>query len=567
MMNPIGGGFAFQPESTCEDVARLLPLMHSKEISAYDMFRVRLHLQVCDTCQRTTVFFGELISGCLQLFAPGADELDKDLRIPSFQEILLAAKAADAELEEPDELRAEQDEFYNEQVEHTEHNFAHDPPGGSMLDTSPDDSPYDDSLSSIRHHEESSSRGVFISWADSSLTRYSGRSSGSLAFADSPQMREEDGYSVKAAARLSQAYHLGSNNRHEGAIYLLLPLVNTPMARSQTLRVKYFLGLCYAALSDFWLSTNFLDEAADLAICGDNMRAVAQIGFALGENHYYTLQCASAIEYYMLSADAINMIENEAAHDQDDDLQDLKTTTLLRLVSQYFLRGEFDEAKRLIATIQILLASSPETAQSPLHRASTTWLSALLSRWLGDSLTGMKSIFKALDDYNRYGSAVNIARVHIVASDIILDLVDRHGVTSVEGTALTEFVQMAERYTSQAIQLTRTIGDLPGEFMAELAHIRLLRAKHNDEFDRRAILEAVIQQSSGVGQLTLLGQAYTALGDEFLYQNELDSAGICYRNALSVLEKADIPAYAIYPRRALYELSEGLVALSPGSNR
>jgi hypothetical protein len=126
---------------------------------------------------------------------------------------------------------------------------------------------------------------------------------------------------------------------------------------------------------------------------------------------------------------------------------------------------------------------------------------------------------------------------------------------------------MAEPYIIQALQLTRNLGDMPGEFMAGLAHIRLLRAKTNSEFDRRTILEGMIQQTNDVEQLTLRGQAYTALGDEFLYQNELDGAATCYRNALTMLDKADIPAYAIYPRRALYELSEGLVALSPGSNR
>jgi tetratricopeptide (TPR) repeat protein len=297
------------------------------------------------------------------------------------------------------------------------------------------------------------------------------------------------------------------------------------------------------------------------------MRAVAQIGYALGENHYYTLQCASAIEYYMLSVDALNMIDDDAVRVQDADLRDLKISSLLRLVSQYFLRAEYDEAKRLITTIQVLLASSPETPQLLLQRASTAWMSALLSRWVGDSTTAMKSIFVALDVFNRYGSPLNIARNHIVASDIILDLVDRHGVTSVSETARTEFAQMAEPYIIQALQLTRNLGDMPGEFMAGLAHIRLLRAKTNSEFDRRTILEGMIQQTNDVEQLTLRGQAYTALGDEFLYQNELDGAATCYRNALTMLDKADIPAYAIYPRRALYELSEGLVALSPGSNR
>jgi|GEM_PF-1735423 hypothetical protein len=557
MMNPVSGGFAFQPESTCEDVARLLPLMHSNEISANDMCRVQRHLEICEACQHIYDFFGDLIHGCLQLLAPGSDQPGEGLRIPSFQDILCAAEAAESEMDEADEA----DERYDRQ------DTANSLPDATAMDDNSEDNLSDDSLISIRHCEAASARRVFISWANPSHTKYSGHSGGSLALADIPQMREDEDYSAKAAARLSQAYRLGSHNRYDGAIHLLSPLLNAPMSRSQALRVNYYLGLCHAALGQYALSTSFLDEAADWAICGDNMRAVAQIGYALGENHYYTLQCASAIEYYMLSVDALNMIDDDAVRVQDADLRDLKISSLLRLVSQYFLRAEYDEAKRLITTIQVLLASSPETPQLLLQRASTAWMSALLSRWVGDSTTAMKSIFVALDVFNRYGSPLNIARNHIVASDIILDLVDRHGVTSVSETARTEFAQMAEPYIIQALQLTRNLGDMPGEFMAGLAHIRLLRAKTNSEFDRRTILEGMIQQTNDVEQLTLRGQAYTALGDEFLYQNELDGAATCYRNALTMLDKADIPAYAIYPRRALYELSEGLVALSPGSNR
>jgi tetratricopeptide (TPR) repeat protein len=551
MMNPISDGFAFQPESTCKDVARLLPLMHSNDISANDMFRVLRHLKVCVSCQHTYEFFGDLIDGCLQLFAPGTDELGDGLHIPSFQEILRAAEAGVDEA----------DEFYDEQ----------DPvngvPDASQIEINPEDTPNDDSLVSIRHREATSVRRVFISWANPSHTRYAEHSGSSLELADMPQMREDMDYSQKAATRLSQAYRLGNHKRYDGAIHLLTSLLNMPMSRSQALRVNYYLGICHAALGQYALSTGFLDEAADWAICGDNMRAVAQIGYALGENHYYTLQCASAIEYYMLSVDALNMIGGAAGSGLDAALQDLKITALLRLVSQYFLRAEFDEAMRLIATIQMLLASNPETSQLSLHRASTAWMSALLSRWVGDSMVATKNIFETLDVFNRYGSPLNIARAHIVASDIILDLVDRHGVATVSGTARAEFAQMAEPYIIQALQLTRNIGDMPGEFMAGLAHIRLLRARNNSEFDRRTILEGMIQQTEGVEQLTLLGQAYTALGDEFLYQNDLNSAAMCYRNALTVLEKADIPAYAIYPRRALYELSEGLVAMGPGRNR
>jgi len=111
MMNPVSGGFAFQPESTCEDVARLLPLMHSNEISANDMCRVQRHLEICEACQHIYDFFGDLIHGCLQLLAPGSDQPGEGLRIPSFQDILCAAEAAESEMDEADEA----DELYDRQ--------------------------------------------------------------------------------------------------------------------------------------------------------------------------------------------------------------------------------------------------------------------------------------------------------------------------------------------------------------------------------------------------------------------------------------------------------------------
>jgi tetratricopeptide (TPR) repeat protein len=534
MMIPMSGGFAFPSDHQCDDVLPLLPLMYAEEISADDRARILSHLETCASCHYQYRLFGDIIAACQRLLADDPCELDEpddDLYVPSFQDILRAADA----------LQDEQ--------EHTS-----DPP----------DQPSDGfRLLSMRRQEKEPLPFRVVSSTRSSLPS---QSDSSLAVSDAPAMWSDPAYSPEAADSLVRAYVLGGRHKYHEATQYLEPLLNVPMAHPQRLRVNYYLGLCHAALDDYSLSTRFLDEAVEWAMHGENMLAVAQICHALGENHYATLQCASAIEYYTIALDAFDALESGDASDQDRDLQDTRITSLIRLASQHFLLSDFEEAKRHIAATQAMITSSPGIAQSALHRASVAWLSALLSRWIGDPIAGLKDVFDALDIYTRMEQHGNLARIQIVVADNILDIVDRHGVVSESGTALANFADMAEPHIMQALQQTRYLADMPGEYMAGLAHIRLLRATQNTEYDRLTILADMIQQATQAGQTALLGQGYTALGDEFISRNELDQARQCYRSALDVLAGTDIPAYTVFARRALYQIDEGLVAPHANGN-
>lgn len=540
-MNPMDDRFAFQPELVCEEVASLLPLMYSDEISPDDLFHVHYHLESCIHCRRRYQEWGDLIARSRQLLDPGTGndfEIEDDSNLPSFHDLLHAAEAAGGD--EGDEQE----------------------PTGDLSCNDPDDAKPDGGhLNSLPSSEVSSPSAC---WTTARPRLSVSPSGGSLTQPDPPDMREDIGYSAKIATRLLCAYDLGTRQHFTEAIDLLLPLVDAPIARSQAIRAHYYLGLYYAALEEYSLSTRYLDEAADWAICSDNMYAVAQIGHALGENHYYTLQCASAIEYYTLALDALDVIPCAASARLNSGLQDLRITAMLRLASQYFLLADFDEARRVMAAVRTLLPTIADAESLSLRRAEVAWTSALLNRWRGDFTAGMKDISEALDVIRNYGSPLNRARAHIVMSDIILDVVDRPGF-AMTGSALTRFAHLAEPYTIQALQQTSELRDTSGEFMAGLAHIRLLRATNNQAFDRGAILECMVQQAEQAGQRSLLGQVYTALGDEFLSQDDLDRAGNCYRNALDALAETDIPAYTIFPRRALHVIREGLVGLHSSS--
>lgn len=532
MMNPMSGGFAFPSDHQCDDVLPLLPLMYAREISEDDRARILSHLETCANCRYQYRLFGDIIAACQWLFDDDPcelDEPDEDLYVPSFQDILRAADAIQDEQE-----------------------CASDPP----------DQPSDGfRLLAMRRREKAPPPFVFVSGPRSSLPS---QSDSSLAISDSPAMWSDPAYSREAADSLMRAYVLGGQHRYHEATQYLEPLLNVPMAYPQRLRVNYYLGICHAALDDYSLSTRFLDEAVEWAMRGENMLAVAQICHALGETHYATLQCASAIEYYTIALDAFDVLDTGAASDQDSDLQDTKMTSMLRLASQHFLLSDFAEAKRHVAIVRTMISSSPGSAQSALHRASIAWLSALLSRWIGDPIAGLKDAFDALDIYTRMGQPANLARIQIVVADNILDIVDRHGVVSESETALANFADMAEPHIMQALQQTRYLADMPGEYMAGLAHIRLLRATQNTEYDRLTILADMIQQAAQAGQTALLGQGYTALGDEFISRNEMNQARQCYRSALDVLAGTDIPAYTVFARRALHQIDERLA--TPNSN-
>lgn len=556
MINPTNDDFAFHPTPECDAVAPLLLLRFSNEITPDDRKRVDAHLKSCEQCRRQDQQLGELITESQRLLTPflsaSEGESEEVMHVPPFQDILRAADAlqpaVNVEQASEDDTQAAHDDAASEDPldkEDTQNArrliLLGQPVAGSP---SPRSTVATRRLLALQTH-------------------------GSLALTDSPDMHADRDYSVSAAACLSQSYWLGSRGQYGGAIQLLLPLVKLPIAQSQAIRVYYYLGLWLAALGDYSTSTEYLDEAVTRVIRNDtidNMFAAAQIGHALGENHYHTLQCASATEYYTLALDALDMTADEADADVASDGWDLRITAMLRLASQYFLLSRFDEAMRALSAARTLLVNNPETPQSPFHRATFTWISALLSRWIDDPAAGIRNILETLAEYSRHDSPLNNARAHIVASDIILDLAERHGVASVSASAIAPFIRLAEPYILRALQQTHALGDMSGEFMAGLTHIRLLRVTNNQDFDRCAILDSLILQAKHVHEPSLLGQAYTALGDELLHRNAPEQAGNCYRYALDALADTEIPAYGVFARRALLRLSEGLLVQRPESD-
>lgn len=547
-MNPMDGDSAFHLDPVCDVVVSLLPFMYSNEITPDNLARLHAHLESCEQCRHRYEQLGALIIDCQRLLTPflnrskGTSETDLD--IPSFQDILHAADALQA--------GAEVDQESQDSGSHN---------GGDTAESMRLILPGQHVAASFSQRLAPGTRGPSVLQSHGSLTR-----------ADSPDMHNDRHYSAAAASCLAESYALGTRQRYQPAIRILLPLVKAPIARSQAIRVRYYLGLWHAALDDYFASTGYLDEAANWVIRSDtveNMLAAAQISHALGENHYHTLQCASAIEYYTLAIDALDVARTGSGADEVNALQEwtnLRLAAMLRLASQYFLLSKYEDAQRIITAVEKQLKSNPDIPHSSLHRASASWISALLCRWVGNSAAGMKDIFEALDIYGRSNSPFNSARAQIVASDIILDIVESHGIASMPTSALAPLVHLAKPYTMQALQATHSLGDTSGEFMAGLAHIRLLRVTNNQAFDRRAILDSMIQQAKQARQPSLLGLAYTSSGDEFLHQGALEQAGNCYRCALDVLRNTDVPAYGIFARRALLCLSEGLLAEHPGSS-
>ena len=73
-----------------------------------------------------------------------------------------------------------------------------------------------------------------------------------------------------------------------------------------------------------------------------------------------------------------------------------------------------------------------------------------------------------------------------------------------------------------------------------------------NDVDRLAILEHQAQAARRLGDVGLLGEAFTALGDELAACGQSEAAQTCYRQVLGILDGSDLRALGAWAWRALH---------------
>jgi tetratricopeptide (TPR) repeat protein len=245
------------------------------------------------------------------------------------------------------------------------------------------------------------------------------------------------------------------------------------------------------------------------------------------------------------------LLRERADGDEDAIEPTLRLELLAQLADYRFFLGHFLEAAQLVSQAQRV---APQVPKHALDAASVAWTQAQLDRLRGLSWEALGPMLRASAVYAREAPPISQGRINVFVTELTLDVIERlpDGSTGAHRTGL---LSLARTHLTQAEHLTQQAMDRPGRGLAQLAHARYsrLRSTHSD---RRRHIEDVIRLGRQLDDHALLGQAFTALGDELANQDGQERALDCYRQALGLLDGSEVPALAVPARRKLLRARE-----------
>jgi tetratricopeptide (TPR) repeat protein len=327
----------------------------------------------------------------------------------------------------------------------------------------------------------------------------------------------------------------------------LTALAGTSMSSHQRLQVTYLLAMACMACHQYQRAIAYLDEALDIAVHLEDLGACAELAYLQGSVHTDLQAFCAASEYYAASLDALHML-SESGHPVDADLE---LDLVIKIAAQQFLLQEYASSAQRLEEARRLIANLPAAR---LQAAAVSWIAALLSRWSGQPDRALLQAMAASEVYSTLGAPDAHGRILTVVADIALDLAGTFD-TGNASLANEAFLELAEPYIRTSTALTRSAHDEAAEAMAALARVRYERASRQST-DRRHTIETITQAAQRLGDLPLLVQTRSALGDELASLGELEGSRQCYRNALDLLTNSDVPALGMWAQRALLRAAE-----------
>lgn len=360
----------------------------------------------------------------------------------------------------------------------------------------------------------------------------------------------EQAHSPTIAHVLVRVYERLAAGEYDEAERLMFPYRGWPMAETQHARALFIQASAACKRQHYRSVIECCDEALALCYAREWRVEFAQLALLCAEAHHNLQLFTPAAELAGAGLDAWLSVG------PSDDTRDLALEIDLRdrLSVELFLLGRFADALQHTRLARRLTHALPASRSAALRAAGLGWTNALVQRWRGDAHGARRQILAILPTYEHLGSPDELARLRIVVADIALDALAPLG-RGIVHHYRDDIVHLAQRNLSLARETIDARGvDPAARAMALLAQMRLGRTLGTNE-DRFPLLESIGRLAEQWHDLPLLGQVYTALGDEFgaAGRTEVESQLSCYRRALGVIEGSHTPAYGVWARRGLHE--------------
>ncbi|HKV85658.1 MAG TPA: hypothetical protein VJN88_13970 [Ktedonobacterales bacterium] len=319
------------------------------------------------------------------------------------------------------------------------------------------------------------------------------------------------------------------------------------MSRRQELRVFYMQAATSLRLGNFKRGLALLDEASAQALREGDHGALAQFAYMLADVSRELDSRDAAAVYCELALDAWNAHTQNQPADSSDGI--FRLDVLISLALAHFYYGRFDPAERTLRAAKRLAG---RIATPPVRRANLAWIEAMFQRWRGDAGGALTTAFQAYATLDLYGTRLECARLRTLMADIAMDLAVAGERSGLDATS-QHFLGIADSQITPAFAYLEGAGDPLALGVTTLAQVRFARMARYDS-PRLDDITRVERTAREYGDLTLLGQVWTARGDEHRARGERGSATNAYEQSLHTLKSAEMGALGVWARRALHEM-------------
>ncbi len=338
------------------------------------------------------------------------------------------------------------------------------------------------------------------------------------------------------------------------AMAAITPILDLPMATRQRIRVEYVCGSAFAAVNNYSEAIAWLDAAIDLArkLLNKNTDRLG-IGDLLDLLYLRGILHRSVLHYSAMAADYREYLALIQQQRQSPDALEAPQTleVLVQLGGAEFFLAHYDEAQQLLDNARYLLPAITRlgpTAETQLVAGSLEWFQSQLDRWRGQSTRALGAASRAAGIYREFGSPISAARAQLIVAEIQLDLAAQRSTR--EGRRLQ--ARPAQAQITAGLRLAAEAADPVGTALLEFAEARRSRLEGLNT-DRLGAIDRLVQIGQHLHDTGILAQAYTALGDELMFQGDAENAANHYHEALAQIDGSDIPALGVWAWRALYK--------------
>jgi tetratricopeptide (TPR) repeat protein len=354
-------------------------------------------------------------------------------------------------------------------------------------------------------------------------------------------------YSSTVADELKKAYKLAHIHLLAEAAACVRPLLSTTMTRIQRVRVLYILALAASAdhTQSSW-AVERIDEALELTIAVEDLDACTTLAY-LGATTLHNQQHFDAADrYYRLAIDALRTHTTGVEEDRN-----LEYDLLLGRATEAFSCARYKHATHYLREAQRVPVSDHGRE---MRAARLEWLEALLARWRGEKHAAMRHVEAAYKIYTAHGGTLEVARLHIVYADVILDYA-LPLTTSATISGQSRILLQAEPLLLHALPITQVVADRAGEGMALLAHARYLAASDKVS-EALHIVDLVEAIGIELFDQPLIAQVFTTRGAILAASGDIDAALNNFRFVLDAVKGSDALAYGRWARHALRHQEE-----------